>query len=188
VLGIVSVALAVRLGIAWAGAGAAQLPPDGGSLTNSATDLPTTTSASPLTAAAATAVPTFTGSAAHWAAVLRELDAVRQQAFADADTARLAAVYAPGSAALAADRQQLGTISRAGERALGVHHVLTSVRVVRADRSRTVLVVRQSLAAYQLRKGDGLTWQPAAVAKSYAVTLVARKGGWLISELTLSPT
>jgi hypothetical protein len=188
VLGIVSVALAVRLGIAWAGAGAAQLPPDGGSLTNSATELPSVGSASPLAAASATAVPTVTGSAARWAAVLQQLDAVRQQAFADADTSRLTAVYAPGSTALTADKQQLGTISRAGERALDVHHVLTSVRVVRAERSRAVLAVRQSLAAYQLSKSDGLTRQPAVPAKSYRVTLVARKGGWLISELTLNPT
>jgi hypothetical protein len=179
VLGIVSIALAVRLGIAWAGAGSDQsLPP----AADAATDQP----AGPMPSSPASSSPTFSGSAQRWAGVLGGLDTIRQQAFATDDPTRLGAVYAPGTAALSDDRRQLAAVSGGGARAVGVHHDIAAIRVVRAGTTQTVLDVRQALAGYQLQHGSQQESRPATAAKHYRVTLVATGHSWRISALTLS--
>jgi len=174
VLGVISVAVAVRLGIAWAGAdtgshaGAAT-----GDEVVAATDLPATT---PTPSAAA---PADRG----WIAVLDRLDASRRDAFAAGDATRLATVYTPGSAALTGDTRQIEAAGAAGVRAVNVHHEITALRVVSAGRARVGLDVTERLAGYQLRQGDRVEQRAAGAARRYRVTLAASGQSWRIASL-----
>jgi serine/threonine protein kinase len=201
VLGALSVALAVRLGIAWAGArpaGSAEVP--SGARSTAATNLPT--DAGPARPSAPNPTPSanesaaadpawqsapFSGSAQRWANVLSRLDVDRQQAFAKDDSSLLNAVYTPASAALAADQKQLGEIRSDGARAVGVHHQLYAMRLVSVDTDRAVLDVREALLGYQLRHGTHVVQRAGSATRTYQITLLAHNGGWRIDELTLTP-
>ncbi len=196
VFGALSVALAIRLGISWAGggpAGSAEVPSDAGRSAQ-----PTTSPALPPTrraagddsssGASAWQSPPFSGSAQRWASVLDRLDADRQRAFANDNATLLDQVYATGSAALVADQKQLEQIRSTGARAVGVRHQLRALRLSRVGPDRAVLDVREALLGYQLRHGDQVARQAASATRTYYVTLLAQHGEWRIDELTLMPT
>jgi hypothetical protein len=178
VLGVISVAVAVRLGIAWAGTDAGSperaARPGDAAVVSSGTAAPATTAAP----------PPFTGAAARWAAVLDRLDASRQQAFAAGDPGQLTGVYVPGAAALVGDTQQLKTARAAGVRPLGVHHQISALRVVSAGQTRVRLDVAERLAGYQLRHADGVEQRPPGPVRRYRITLLAAGHSWRIAGLT----
>lgn len=198
VLGALSVALAVRLGISWAGAGpagSAEVPPGASAPNTAAQPSSASSAARPKTDAAGDDSPSkawqsspFAGSAQRWASVLNRLDADRERAFADGDASLLSQVYTHGSGVLAADQKQLGEIRSSGGRAFGVRHQLRALRLVSAGPERVVLDVREALMGYELRHGDQVAQQPASATKTYQVTLLTQNGAWRIHELTLIST
>ncbi len=93
-----------------------------------------------------------------WRAVLARLDALRDQAFVQADPSLLEQVYAPGSAALAADRASLGALVSAGEKARDLRLQLVAVHAgaTASNAGGTVtLAVRDTLPPYDIVGTDG---------------------------------
>lgn len=174
VLAVVSLAVAVRLGIAWA---SGDRDPHG----------------TPAAAAESGPVlpsPSLTGSAVRWAAVLDRLDATRAGAFASADPSRLDAVYVPTCSGRSQDARQITAARAAGERAVGVRHRIAALRVVSspvagARTARAVLDVTESLTAYQVHRGAEVISQRAGPDRRYRITLQAAHGSWRIAALSL---
>lgn len=172
VLAVVSVAVAVRLGIAWA---AADHGPRGTPAAAADAD------SAPVAPSASLPAP-----AMRWAAVLDRLDATRADAFASADPARLAAVYVPGCPARAQDSGQITAARTAGERAVGVRHRIAALRVVSSSADRAVLDVTESLTTYQVHRGEEVMSQRAGPDRRYRITLQASRGSWRIAALSLT--
>jgi hypothetical protein len=170
VLAVVSLAVAVRLGVAWAGAdhGAHGTP------------------AAAADTGAVASTPSLAGPAVRWAAVLDRLDATRADAFAGADQSRLDAVYVPGCAARTEDARQIAAARGAGERVVGVRHRIAALRVVSSSTARAVLDVTESLTAYQVHRGEEVMPQRAGPDRPYRITLQALRGSWRIAALSLT--
>lgn len=167
VLAVVSVAVAVRLGIAWAGS-------DHGARGTPAAAVETDVVAPS---------PSLAGPAVRWAAVLDRIDATRADAFAGADPSRLDAVYVPGCPARADDARQITAARGADERAVGVRHRIAALRVVSSSSARAVLDVTESLSAYQVHKGEEVMSQRAGPNRRYRITLQAARGSWRIADV-----
>lgn len=138
----------------------------------------------PVAVAPAAGVP---ASPADWAAVLRELDRRRALAFSTSDAAALGEVYAPGSAALAADRDGLAALRAKGLHSNGLRVRLERVAVREAVSGRVELAVVDRLAGYALadRRGATRAEVPGRGPVTWQVRLVpAGNGGWVISEVT----
>lgn len=137
----------------------------------------------PVTAPAATSPPP--SAAVDWSAVLTALDDRRAQAFATADPARLAAVWAPGSDGLAADRSLVAALARDGRTAHGLRHKLRGVRVLAADDRSARLEVVDVLAEHEVRDRGGRVVQQVGLRGSavWQVRLVAGTGGWRLAEV-----
>jgi hypothetical protein len=178
-LGVAAVAVALVLvaGYAW-------LAPD---------DAPTPAPrlAAPTRAANTPSSPPSTGapapaSAEQWSALLAELDARRAAAFAQADVHVLDDVYAPGSAALAADRQAVRSLVAARATAAPVRHELRRARVVRSDAASTRLEVVDRMPSYRILDAAGATLRTVAARpdRTVVVDLTRSAGGWRINALT----
>jgi hypothetical protein len=126
-----------------------------------------------------------------WMLVLSALDSRRDRAFIDADAADLAAVYAPGSEALAADRATLARLVSAGVHADGLGLRLLSVTRagVPAAGGPVSLLVHDVLPAYRLA-GPGNASVPVAGRAERVWTVQLRWGGgvagWQIESVTAS--
>jgi hypothetical protein len=118
--------------------------------------------------------------------VLDALDAARAEAFASADPARLAAVYAPGSPALAADTVLVQELAAAGQTAIGVRHAVHSATVRRLSADTAQLRVVDTLAAYEVhaRTGAVVRRVPARGQAAYHVELARTPAGWRLVRLT----
>jgi hypothetical protein len=139
------------------------------------------------------ATPAATASAAphvpatpDWRSVLDALDRARAGAFAAADTASLAAVYAPGSPLLAADRNAITELSAAGQQARGVRHTIRDVAVASHDDRVAVLRVVDELAAYEVVDASGrvVSRTVPRAATAYVVRLVSTRAGWRLAAIT----
>ena len=136
-------------------------------------------------AAASPAVPSPASTAPDWAALLDGLDGARAAAFAAADPEALAAVYAPGSAGLAADRRLVEQLAAAGQSAHGLRHSVRSVDVLEASADRARLRVVDVLAAYEVRDAAGAVVRrsPSRGEAPYAVDLVRTAAGWRLVQV-----
>ena len=120
-----------------------------------------------------------------WAEVLTRLDQARESAFAVADPAALAAVYAPGAPALARDRETLQRLVAAGVRARGFRLQTRAVAVVTTAADRVVLRVRDDMAPYQLVGADGrvVDSRRGRPAADWTITLARVGGDWRVYDV-----
>lgn len=123
-----------------------------------------------------------------WSGTLTELDARRSMAFAAGDAALLAQVYAPGSAALAADTEQLQALLAAGVTARGLRLTVVAASVEQTSPGRVVLAVRDLIRPYQLVDGQGkpLAERVGRGERDWLITLVPATqplGEWRIESV-----
>lgn len=130
--------------------------------------------------------PSASPAAPDWPAVLDELDTARAQAFATADPAALAAVYAPGAPALAADRALVEQLAAAGQRAEGVRHAVREVEPLEVGERRARLRVVDALAGYSVRDAAGavVTRTAERGPRPFVVELARTADGWRLVQLT----
>jgi hypothetical protein len=131
------------------------------------------------------AVPAPT-SAVNWPAVVGQLDANRAMAFSRADPALLGAVYATGSAPLAADARAINGLRAEGAVAEGVRHDLRRVQVIAASATTADLEVIDRMGTYRVLGDAGrvLRQVPAGSDGRVRIVLVAFGGHWLISAVS----
>jgi hypothetical protein len=120
-----------------------------------------------------------------WSSLLDRLDAARAAAFAAADPARLADVYAPGSPGLAADTAAIGRLRAAGQTARGVRHAVQSVQETAYDGTTARLRVVDVLAAYDVLGRDGAVVSRSAPRGEAAYAVELRRGpdGWRLWQV-----
>lgn len=117
-----------------------------------------------------------------WATRLAALDHVRETAFAAADPARLADVYAPGSRGLRADTATIEAYARRGGRVVGAELRVLSCRVIRASDGRAQLEVVDQLAPARVLWDDGSSrWLPRDRPSRRSLTVVRTDDGWRIA-------
>ena len=129
--------------------------------------------------------PAAPPAAVDWAGVLDELDDARGGAFESSEPAALQGVWAQGSAGLAADTALVQQLAAAGQRAVGLRHVLRQVRVVQASATFTRLRVVDVLGAHEVRARDGTVVRRVAERGStaWAVSLLRGDGGWRLGAV-----
>jgi hypothetical protein len=120
-----------------------------------------------------------------WTPVLDELFAARARAFAAADEAALAGVYAPSAPGGAADARLVRALAAADRTAEGVRHRVSAVDVVSVDAERAVLRVVDRLEAYDVRDAGGavVVRQPGRAEAVQRVHLVRTDAGWRLVEV-----
>ncbi|MCU1590664.1 MAG: serine/threonine protein kinase, partial [Frankiales bacterium] len=130
---------------------------------------------------AAPAVPR----APDWRAVLDGLDASRAAAFAHADPAPLAQVYAAGSPLLTADRAAVARLHATGRTARGVRHTVRTVTVSSYDGTTATLRTVDVLAAYEVMDASGRVAQRTAarLPAAFVVTVVSTAQGWRLQQV-----
>ncbi len=123
-----------------------------------------------------------------WRHVLVELDGRRGRAYATSDAAALAAVYVPGSPALAADLARLRELQRRGARATDLALRISDVSVLRERPDAVELTVVDTLDGYRLRFADGVVRTAAGRgAASWTVRLLRTSAGWRIHSVASTP-
>jgi hypothetical protein len=122
---------------------------------------------------------------ADWAQVLDRLDAARAQAFAAGEPARLAEVYAPASAGLAADLALLRSLVERQETADGVRHGVRSVELLDERPGRVRLRVVDVLAGYSVLDARGVlvSRAPPRGPRAFLVDLQQTPVGWRLVEV-----
>jgi hypothetical protein len=125
------------------------------------------------------------GAGERWTPVLEELFAARARAFAAADEAALAAVYAPSAAGGAADARLVRALAAAGRTAEGVRHRVSAVDEVAVDADRAELRVVDSLGAYDVRDAAGavVARQPGHGEAVQRIRLVRTDAGWRLVDV-----
>lgn len=120
-----------------------------------------------------------------WTPVLEELFAARARAFAAADEAALAGVYAPSAPGGAADVRLVRALAAAGRTAEGVRHRVSAVDVVALDADRTELRVVDSLGAYDVRDAAGVVVarRPGRGEAVQRIRLVRTGAGWRLVDV-----
>jgi hypothetical protein len=126
------------------------------------------------------------GPAPSWPAVVDQLDENRAMAFSRADPVLLHAVYAAGSAPLAADSRAIGGLLAEGAHAEGVRHDVRRVRVVARSATTAELEVTSRMRAYRVlgHTGDVLRAASARSDRRLRISLVQAARGWLISAVS----
>jgi hypothetical protein len=95
-------------------------------------------------------------------------------------------VYVAGSPALAVDRQTLGAMVDAGQRARDLRLKLVSVQVHARTSTTVELLVRDTLPSYEIIDADGEPQrQPGRAERAWLVTLEAASAGgsWRIATI-----
>jgi eukaryotic-like serine/threonine-protein kinase len=120
-----------------------------------------------------------------WGPVLEQLYAARARAFAAADEAALAGVYAPAAPGGAADARLVRALAAAGRTAEGVRHRVTAVDVVHADADRAELRVVDSLGPYDVRDAAGtvVARRAGRAAAVQRVRLQRTDDGWRLLDV-----
>lgn len=203
-LGLRALAVALALVAALAGATAVLVDRTSGAQASSrrggapapASPAPTTAArATPASAAPAARAAASAGTDARqgaWGEVLATLYAGRSQAFAAADPAMLASVYAPGSADLASNTALVRQLAADGARVPDLRLEVRSASLVPAqasppDEGRVLLDVVDVLAPYELTDGEGRVLERRAGrgAQRVRVELTRVDGEWLIARTSL---
>ena len=122
-----------------------------------------------------------------WRAVLGRLDRARAEAFAHADTARLAGVYGATGPLLAADQRAIAALARLRRTAVGVEHEVRGVTPVRVGTDSVMLRVQESLKGYDVVDGTGrvVGTHAAGFLATHEVILVRLPRGWRVSGVRL---
>jgi hypothetical protein len=189
---LLGAAVAAGVGWAWAGdshraSASPDADPDGVTPAPISSSSAGPVSSAPVSAGPASASPTVAPAPSDWTGVLAALDSTRDDAFADARPDDLEAVYIPGSSALAADRDTLSQLVKAGEHARGLRLQLVSVRAVSLSPGEVTLAVSDTLGAYDVIGPSGT---PEAVAgrglRTWTVVLESQPatGPWRIASIT----
>ena len=120
-----------------------------------------------------------------WTALLDRLDAARSRAFATGDGRSLAAVYTPGSPALAADSDLLRQLALQGRRVSGLRHRVGSVRPSQLDETSVRLEVVEVLSGYDLldRAGRAVQHQREGSPVRRQLVLRLSPAGWRVAEV-----
>ncbi|MDQ1646077.1 MAG: serine/threonine kinase PknH [Cryptosporangiaceae bacterium] len=124
--------------------------------------------------------------AANWPAVVGQLDSNRATAFSRADPSLLGAVYATGSAPLAADARAISGLRAQGAVAEGVRHDVRRVQVIAASATTADLEVTDRMGTYRVlgHAGAVLRQVPAGSDRRVRIVLLAFGGHWLISAVS----
>jgi hypothetical protein len=120
-----------------------------------------------------------------WTTVLDHLDAARAEAFRTADVAALAAVYAPGSSLLPADRAAIERLRAHGWSASGVRHTVARLAVSSSTGTAATLRVTDRLASYDVVDSAGRVVQRTAprADAAFVVTVVRTPQGWRLQQV-----
>jgi hypothetical protein len=134
------------------------------------------------------ALVTRTAPRTDWEALLRRLDTTREAAFAHADAAWLAEVYASSSPLLAADTRALGALAAQQQAALGVRHEVVRVVLLRATADRAELQVTEALTAYRVVDSAGrvVRSHAASPAVRHLLVLQRQDAGWRLAEVRVA--
>lgn len=132
-----------------------------------------------------------THAAVDWPSLLAELDGRRSDAFARADTAPLATVYAPGTRVLADDTADVAALRNAGAVATGVRHEIVDVAPEAITPDRVRLRVVDRMPSYLLRHtcqpsdagGEVVRTVPGRGDRTTMVHLTLTGGRWLIDDI-----
>ena len=127
--------------------------------------------------------------AVDWRGILQELDTARAVAFARAQAAQLARVYALTSPLLAADSRVLSGLNRLGRTARGVEHLVRSLTPLRTAADRAELEVVEALAPYVVADAAGrvLERRAAGPVATHVLVLVRTAAGWRIGDIHARP-
>jgi hypothetical protein len=117
---------------------------------------------------------------------IEALDRVRSAAFARGDEGALLRVYLPGSPAAEADTAALLALERTGLRAVGLRHVVASVRILARTEVRARVLLADRMPGYRLvdRRGTVLRKVPPRGVRTFRVDLVATRDGWRIQAVS----
>ena len=121
-----------------------------------------------------------------WQHTVASLEAARAHAFLTGDAALLDAVYTARSAALVADKQLLGSLTRSGLRAQGFWITTLGVRPVVVMPASATLRVTDAMPAYSLVDDAGRVAQRVATrpARTFTMLLARTSGGWRIAAIS----
>jgi hypothetical protein len=115
--------------------------------------------------------------------VLRAWDGLRSRAYARADAAALARLYAPGSRAGAADLAVLRGYRERGLRVTGMRTQVLSATVLRQSERRIELLVTDVLVDAVASDGDRMRWSlPHDRPSTRRVVLVRVDQTWRVAE------
>jgi hypothetical protein len=125
------------------------------------------------------------GPPSRWTAIVAHLDALRAKAFADGDTAELAAVYAPGVAAYSSDVTTLQSLASRGLHAEGFAATVEHVSVESSTPSTERLRVIDQLTGYRLvdASGNVVGAGSARPARRFTMDLVNVGGSWRVAAI-----
>jgi hypothetical protein len=147
--------------------------------------------AAPVAAPAPVASPSSPATVAQvetpdWPVLLDELDAVRAEAFATADPARLDGVYAPDAPGLTADRALVEQLAVAGQTASGVRHEVREVEQLDVGADTARLRVVDVLAGYEVRDAAGavVTRTAERDKSAFVVELIRTPAGWRLVQVS----
>lgn len=117
------------------------------------------------------------------AALLTALLRRRAEAFARGEPAALAAVDAPGSAAMARDVPVLTRVQEDGLRYRSLRFDVLDAQVVHVGSTSAVLRARVATAAYVVEGGGGSQGRPAATGPPILVDLTWSGSQWRVSDI-----
>ena len=121
-----------------------------------------------------------------WAAVVQELDRVRERAWAAADPELLRAVYASGTAAGQTDAAALERLRGQGRTAVGVRHRVVGAQARSVTDARVELRVVDVLGPQEVRDARGrlVERRPGRGARAYDVVLLRTAEGWRVEQVS----
>jgi hypothetical protein len=140
---------------------------------------------SPGTATAPAEAKSPTG-VSRWTAVISHLDELRAQAFSEANAGLLAAVYAPGTSAYAADLNTVNSLVSRGLRAQGFTATVDDVSVESATATTEQLRVVDELTGYTLVDASGRVEGRGAPrpARAFTMELADVAGSWRVEAIS----
>jgi hypothetical protein len=117
-------------------------------------------------------------------ALVAELASARARAFTAASEPALAAVDAPGSAAVASDAAFLARLHGAGVRLRGLAFAVSDARMLEVDAGHAVVQAEVSTSAHVEVGSDGgvVRRVPASPVRDVRLALVATSDGWRITS------
>jgi hypothetical protein len=116
-------------------------------------------------------------------AVIRALSELRARAWTAGDEGLLAACDAPGSPALAHDRELLAQARRGGATYTGVGFRVVSAKLEEVTETRARLIARVDPTAYELAVHGRVTRVPARASPSVELRLRWAGRQWLVEEV-----
>jgi hypothetical protein len=125
------------------------------------------------------------GAASRWLALVSHLDALRARAFAEADPAPLAQVYAAHVAAYATDLSTVGSLVSRGLHAEGFTATVVRVRLVAGSATTQRLRVTDRLSSYRLvdAAGNVVGGGAARPPTTFTMGLVRSADGWRVTAI-----